>query len=227
VTADTRTPHPGSARELKAVLGAERTGVPFLLFRDAEDCQQLRMLDDVASPLTLGRSPQADVTLAWDEEVSAVHAELHSVGGEWALADDGLSVNGTFVNGMRLAGRQRLRDGDTLRLGRTLLVYRASSPTTVSGTVPAHDAPTVERLADTQRRVLVALCRPYRSGDRFVMPATNQQIGEEVFLGVDAVKAHLRTLYGKFGLDDLSQNEKRVRLAECALKWGLVSRSEL
>jgi hypothetical protein len=45
--------------------------------------------------------------------------------------------------------------------------------------------------------VLVALCRPYRDGDRFATPATNQQIGAEVFLGVDAVKTHLRVLFRK------------------------------
>ena len=59
------------------------------------------------------------------------------------------------------------------------------------------------------------------------MPATNQQIGAEVCLGVDAVKTHLRVLFGKFGLDHLPQNEKRVRLAERALNWGLVRRSDL
>ena len=33
--------------------------------------------------------------------------------------DDGLSRNGTFVNGERLSGRRRLTDGDTLRFGGT------------------------------------------------------------------------------------------------------------
>ena len=48
-----------------------------------------------------------------------------------------------------------------------------------------------------------------------------------MFLGVDAVKTHLRALFGKFGLEELAQNEKRVRLAECALELGLVRRGEL
>ena len=82
------------------------------------------------------------------------------------------------------------------------------------------------QLTDTQRRVLVALCRPYRDGD-FATPATNQQIAEELFLSVDAVKMHLRTLFGKFALGDLPQNQKRARLAETALQSGAVSRHEL
>jgi hypothetical protein len=92
--------------------------------------------------------------------------------------------------------------------------------------VIAGDLPTVERLSDTQRRVLIALCRPYRDGGRFVTPATNQQIAQEVFLSVDTVKTNLRALFAKFELDHLPQNQKRVHLAECALQWGLVSQRD-
>jgi hypothetical protein len=224
----TTTPGPVSARELKAVLAAERAGDPFLLFRDGDGEQQLLVLGDSSSWLSLGRSAEADLMLDWDEQVSAVHAELHRAGGEWTVSDDGLSRNGTFLNGARLSGRQRLRDGDHLRLGQTVLLYRkAGTAAVASGTAVAFDTPTVDRLSETQQRVLVALCRPYRDGARFARPATNQQIGAEVSLGVDAVKTHLRVLFAKFGLDDLPQNEKRIRLAERALQWGLVRRSDL
>lgn len=227
VSAEPTSPRPASGRELKAVLDAERAGHPFLLYRDGEDSQRLLVLDDPSRPLTLGRGARTDVALDWDQEVSAVHAELLCVGGEWTLADDGLSSNGTYLNGARLSGRQRLRDGDHLRLGRTVLLYRASSVEPMPGTAIAGDAPTVERLSGTQRRVLIALCRPYKDGDTFVAPATNQQIAEEVFLSVDAIKANLRALFAKFELDQLPQNEKRVRLAEYALRWGLVSQRDL
>ena len=82
------------------------------------------------------------------------------------------------------------------------------------------------QLTDTQRSVLVALCRPYRDND-FATPATNQEIAGELFLSVDAVKMHLRTLFGKFALGDLPQNQKRARLAETALQSGAVARHEL
>jgi hypothetical protein len=226
--AEKAVPRPASARELKAVLEAERSGRPFLLYRDGDGAQRLRVLDDATNWLTLGRSGETDVTLGWDERVSAVHAELHRAGGEWTVADDGLSTNGTFLNGARLHGRQRLRDGDRLLIGGTAVLYRVgpgSAP--VAGTVIDSGTPTVEELSATQRRVLVALCRPYRDGGRFAVPATNQQIGREVCLGVDAVKTHLRVLFAKFGLEGVPQNEKRVRLAKCALEWGLVRRGDL
>ncbi len=221
------TPRPMSARELKAVVDAERTGSPFLLFRDGDGEQHLIVLGDTSRWLTLGRGAEVDLTLGWDEQISAVHAELHRAGGDWTVSDDGLSRNGTFLNGVRLNGRQRLRDGDRLRVGQTVLLYRRSrAVAAVSGPTVAAETPTVERLSETQRRVLVALCRPYRDGDRLAMPATNQQIAAEVSLGVDAVKAHLRALFAKFQIDHLPQNNKRIRLAECALQWGLVRRRD-
>ena len=54
-------------------------------------------------------------------------------------------------------------------------------------------------------------------------PATNKQIGDEVFLSIDAVKAHLRMLFERFGLDSLPQNEKRARLAATVLASGTLS----
>jgi hypothetical protein len=82
-------------------------------------------------------------------------------------------------------------------------------------------------VTDTQRRVLVALCRPFREGSEFASPATNKQVADEVFLSVDAVKANLRALFETFDVGDLPQNQKRVRLAELALRSGVISPRDL
>jgi hypothetical protein len=82
------------------------------------------------------------------------------------------------------------------------------------------------QLTDTQHRILVALCRPARSGTGFAPPATNQEIADEVFLSVDAVKAHLRTLYRKFGIEELPHNQKRARLVELVLEGGYLEEAE-
>jgi hypothetical protein len=86
----------------------------------------------------------------------------------------------------------------------------------------AADPPTHLRLTDTQLRILAALCRPVSEGNHFATPATNQEIAEAVFLSVDAVKGHLRTLYRKFGIEDLPHNQKRARLVELAVAGGYV-----
>ncbi len=218
--------HSLSASELKQLLTAERAGDAFLAFRDEQGALRLFVVaPSSGTSSTVGRRTEADLSLSWDSEVSGLHAELHHLGGEWAIVDDGLSTNGTYVNGQRISGRQRLRNEDRVRVGRTVLAYRAAQAALVGETVSAGDMPRIE-LTDTQRRVLVALCRPYRDG-AFTTPATNQQIADEVFLSVDAVKMHLRALFGKFALAELAQNQKRATLAEKALQFGVISPREL
>jgi FHA domain/Bacterial regulatory proteins, luxR family len=218
--------HSLSPTELKELLEAERAGGPFLVFRNGDGRLVLFMAGD-GRVHTVGRGAEASLSIAWDPEVSGLHAELQSLGGEWAIVDDGLSTNGTYVNGQRVPGRRRLRDGDRIRVGQTVLAYRVGDSAPVQETVAAGEAPAPPELTKTQRSVLVALCRPYRDGDSFATPATNRQIADELFLSVDAVKMHMRALFAKFELSGLAQNEKRLRLAECALQFGVVTPRDL
>jgi DNA-binding CsgD family transcriptional regulator len=223
-------PDPGpraqTAVELKAQIEAERLGRPFLVYRDGEGEQQLLGIAEGVESLWVGRSESADLNLAWDGEVSGLHAQLEMVGLECTLVDDGLSRNGSFVNGERVSGRRRLRDGDTLRFGRTGVLFRAPADGATE-TVLSGDALTAAGVSPAQRRVLVALCRPFKEGSTFATPATNGQIAEELHLSVDAVKTHLRALFEKFGVEELPQNRKRVALVERALQSGLVTEREL
>jgi pSer/pThr/pTyr-binding forkhead associated (FHA) protein len=155
-------------------------------------------------------------------EVSGLHAELQAGGAELAIVDDGLSRNGTYVDGRRVNGRRRLRDGDRIRVGQTVIVARFPGGGVVEETVTAGQTLLAQDITETQRKVLVALCRPFAGGASFTKPPTNQEIAAEVFLSVEAVKMHLRALFAKFELTELPQNEKRVRLAECAMQFGVV-----
>jgi len=216
-----------TASELKERIEAERRGAPFLVYRGGEGRQVLRILDGERERFTVGRSESADVSLAFDPEVSRVHAELERFGQDWTLTDEGLSRNGSFVNGERVIGRRRLRDGDALRFGDTLILFRSPAEAEGEETVTGGAHPDASEVTETQRRVLVALCRPFREGSEFASPATNRQIAESVFLSVDAVKANLRALFERFEVGDLPQNQKRIRLAELALRSGVISPRDL
>jgi pSer/pThr/pTyr-binding forkhead associated (FHA) protein len=215
-----------SAPELKAQIEAEREGRPFLVFRDGSG-EQVILPIEANAELWVGRSGSADVRLDWDEEVSALHAQIEVVRDECTLVDDGLSRNGSYVNEERVHGRRHLRDGDRLRFGRTGVVYRRPGEDAPEATVAAGDLPAAATVSPAQRKVLVELCRPYKEGDAFATPATNQQIGERLHLSVDAVKTHMRALFEKLGVGDVPQNQKRVVLVERALQTGLVNRREL
>jgi pSer/pThr/pTyr-binding forkhead associated (FHA) protein len=220
-------PRAASAPELKAQIEAERAGRPFLVFRDGGDAQRIVTVGAGAAELWVGRSESADVRLDWDEEVSALHAQLEFVGEECTLVDDGLSRNGSYVNEQRVHGRRHLRDGDRVRFGRTAVVYRRPGESAPEATAIAADVPAAATISPAQRKVLLALCRPYKDGGGFATPATNQAIGAELHLSVDAVKTHLRALFEKLGVGDLPQNRKRVALVERALQSGTVSTRDL
>src|ERR1700686_4624199 len=64
-------PHPGTARELQAIIHAEREGMPFLVYRDAGEALRIAPLP---TALTVGRNPAPNLSIPWDDEVSALHA---------------------------------------------------------------------------------------------------------------------------------------------------------
>jgi pSer/pThr/pTyr-binding forkhead associated (FHA) protein len=155
-------PRAASAPELKAQIEAERAGRPFLVFRDGEDQQRIVAIPADAAELWVGRGESADVRLGWDEEVSGLHAQIAVVRGECTLVDDGLSRNGSYVNEARVHGRHHLRDGDAIRFGRTTIVYRRPGDGAPEATAIATDVPAAASVSPAQRKVLVALCRPYK-----------------------------------------------------------------
>lgn len=71
-------------------------------------------------PQLIGRSSEA---IQFDDNaISRRHAELTPDDGLWYIRDLD-SQNGTYVNGTRIRDRTRLRAGDQIRVGQTLLVF--------------------------------------------------------------------------------------------------------
>ena len=219
--------HVATPQDLKDRIAAERRGTPFLVYRDADDLQVIVDLVPAGERITIGRRPSNDVVLDWDSEISRVHAALERIGDDWTVVDDGLSHNGTYLNGSRVTSRQRLHDGDVLTVGGVAIAYRAPGGESVSRpTVTALGPHVGELLTPAQRRVLVALCRPVQgldlrdAGDQ---PADRRRARRLV----DAVKSTLRALFEVFGVDALPQNQKRASLALQALRTGVITRRDL
>jgi phosphoserine phosphatase RsbU/P len=75
-----------------------------------------------ADRVVLGRSHDCDLILP-DVLLSRRHAEIARTAHGWSLRDLG-SLNGTRLNGVRLKGERRLRDGDTISMSDWSLVFR-------------------------------------------------------------------------------------------------------
>ena len=89
------------------------------------------------------------------------------------------------------------------------------------------ESPLAANVSTAQRRVLLALCRPYKDAGGYAAPASNKDIADELYIGIDAVKTHMRALFQAFGVGHLPQNQKRARLVERAFRTGIVSEREL
>ena len=71
--------------------------------------------------LTIGRSPDNSIIIN-DTTVSRRHATLIIAQNEFSIKDLG-SANGTFVNGMRVAGVSSLQSNDILKVGNSVVPW--------------------------------------------------------------------------------------------------------
>ena len=99
---------------------------------------------------SFGRTQKADIAFETDGHMSGVHFEIHN-SGDFAEVRDRGSTNGTWLNNTRVA-QDKLRDGDRVRAGTTILTVEYVGTHVGSGTaIPLDDS------EDTQRRTM---CRP-------------------------------------------------------------------
>jgi len=148
---------------------------PYLSHWDAHAEQRRWVLPADGRVVTIGRSAATDVCIGWDAKASRVHATMQRIGGQWTVEDDGLSRNGTFVNGTRLTSRVRLRDRDKIILGGTVLTFCCPPQTASQQTLAGDEMLAPARLTGAQRSVLLALCRPYKPGRPYATPATTSR----------------------------------------------------
>jgi hypothetical protein len=215
-----------SPDDLEARRAAEKRGRPFLLLRDDQGVQRIVELDERAGSATIGRRLEADVPLAWDPEVSRLHAELEFKAGEWTLCDDGFSQNGTYVNGLRIHGRRRLTDGDLVRIGQTTIAYCDPSRSGLGVTLAPGELGIAPKFSEQQQRILRGLCRPLMGDGEGIAPAGDADVAAETGIPEQVVTTELDHLGRAFGLQDMPPGDRRAEIALLALRSGLVKADE-
>lgn len=112
------------------------------------------LLDD---ELLIGRHADGAGRLADDDEISRSHARISLDRSGFCAIEDLGSTNGTFVNGLRIAGPQTLSVGDTIEVGGTTLVVRELPvPTTERALKAVHPQPTVAPRSASQETPSIA-----------------------------------------------------------------------
>jgi two-component system NtrC family response regulator len=129
----------------------------------------------LASGASLGRSTAdstCDIQID-DARMSRSHSRIARAASGWQLVDLG-SRNGAFVDGARSPERTSLRDGAVVRIGDTLMVFRASAPIDDGG-ADADAFPGVSPAVVKVRRRLHALA----SGSGHVLVLGETGVGKE------------------------------------------------
>ena len=118
-SADSMILTPSAAAAAGLGSGASRQRRPVSLVVQRSPSLEVGAIFPVDSaPVTVGRGGQNDLVLDGDEFASARHARIEARGdGVWVQDLD--STNGTFLNGARVVGAERMSPGDILRVGET------------------------------------------------------------------------------------------------------------
>ncbi len=229
--------HPGpELREVERAILAqvelssmERRARPFVLFHSGDGDQHIVDLDAARSPLTIGRRSSNKISLFWDQDVSRVHAYLERSGDGWELVDEGRSRNGSYVNGERVDGRRKLRDADVMRLGTTVLLYRA--PTSAvkmlrreTGVTANVSIRTASQLGKDDLAVLRSLARAVEQSHGKADLRAERRAADALNRGPEDIEAALYLLYRRFGVAHLAEDERRIRLLERARSIGALPR---
>jgi hypothetical protein len=215
-----------SPEDLEARREAEKSGKPYLVLRDDQGVQRIVALDESAGSVTIGRRREAGVPLAWDPEVSRLHAELEFKAGDWTLCDDGFSQNGTYVNGLRIHGRRRLTDGDLVQIGQTPIAFCDPGLTGLGVTLAPGELGIAPKFSEQQQRILRALCRPLMGDGEGINPASDAEIAAATGIPEEVVTTELDHLGRSFGLQDMPPADRRAEVALLALRSGLVKADE-
>lgn len=180
-------------------------------------------LSDTRASVLIGRNPESTIRIVDDLSVSRPHAEITHVPGAWMLEDVG-SRGGTSIvrDGVarKVSGRERLRHGDRIKVGRTVLRF-LDPPADPGGIETALDGSESIDLTAKEREILGLLCAPELEG-RGGWPS-NAELADVLFVSQATVKTHMSNLIAKFDLQDVPDRQKRARLVRRSIDEGWVT----
>ena len=108
--------------------------------------QPSKQFETESNSIIFGRNPSpdqhVDIDLVEDDHISHIHACLTFENNEYWIEDLG-SANGTWVNGVEIKTETRLKPGDKVQIGWTIIEVQMESPASAPAPSPVSDSPTI------------------------------------------------------------------------------------
>lgn len=178
---------------------------------------------------TIGRALDDNVLTILDATISRRHATLELRGDAWVLVDED-SVNGCYVEGQRVPGETRLRDGQRVQLGdirfffvdESAAYHVAASAAAALGSHTARGASLPSPEPEKPQRITLEVREPTGGGggvaiiDGTSVPVTLPQLEllqllyERAHQGGDGF-VHSSELIRRISLDSSDPNEDHIR----------------
>jgi pSer/pThr/pTyr-binding forkhead associated (FHA) protein len=196
---------------LEAEVRAE--GRPYVRFRDGVLFRALS-LSPSASPIDIGRIDACPVRIQSDPLVSRRHAQLVFGAGWWSI-EDAASHNGTFIGDRRIPGETILKDGACFRVGDTVLSVHLPESGIDQTTLAESAEPRLLDPNPIQRKVLVALARPWLAGHELPVSPSDTDIAHTLECDdAQSITDAIMDLYEQAGLSsDVDQRSGLIALA--------------
>jgi hypothetical protein len=191
---------------------ARAEGRPYVRYRDGVLFRAFP-LSPSASPVDIGRVDVCPVRIESDPLVSRHHARLIFEAGWWSI-EDAASHNGTFIGDRRIPGETILKDGACFRVGDTMLSVHLPESGPEQATLVEHAELRVLDPNSIQRKILVALARPWLAGYELPVSPSDADIARSLGCEVESVADAVTALYEQAGLPgDVDQRSGLIALA--------------
>jgi diguanylate cyclase (GGDEF)-like protein len=140
----------------------------------------------------IGRSSKNELPID-QESVSRHHARITSSQGRSYLIEDLGSTNGTFVNDERVTERRPLRDGDQIRVGRSILKFMSGANVEANYHEEIYRLMTVDALTQifNKRYFNEALEREYNRAQRYKRELSLVLLDVDHFKKINDAHGHL------------------------------------
>ncbi len=167
--------------------------------------------------IKIGRSPDSDIVVNFDSQVSTKHARISCKEKSFFVEDLG-STNKTFINDIEISGKTQLENGDKIKVGNTILTF-IDKTAVMPSTVPYQKTPSYGTKAPVQSSEL----RTMPSGSLGAVNVPSVQPSEPRTMPSGNLRPQMGLSSGRLPSGSLTKRKKKFSLQKYIIPVALIA----